>query len=389
MMDYKGVEQRCQEKTMIGIYGHWAASIVGDESPVNSFRNSKWTDVEAWRLHAKTKLEERLARPHIGPTPRVAVEAQYTYDNLYIEELSWQLPYGPRTRAVFLKPAAANGRLPAIIGLHDHAGNKYFGKEKITRLGDTQHTMMVKHQDRSYGGRSWANELAKLGYAVLVHDAYAFGSRRVLVEDVHPIPGSPSDPGSDDMADIQAYNQWAADHEHIMAKSLFCAGTTWPGVFASEDRVALDILSSRADVDAERLGCAGLSGGGLRTVFLAGCDDRIRCAVCVGMMTTWRDYLLYKSHAHTWMVYVPLLPKELDYPEILGLRAPLPTMVLNNWQDHLFTPTEMERADQILRKVYEKAGNAEHYRCNFYPGPHKFDQEMQQEAFAWFDRWLK
>ena len=35
----------------------------------------------------------------------------------------------------------------------------------------------------------------------------------------------------------------------------------------------------------------GLSGGGLRTVYLAGTDDRIACACCVGMMTTWLDYL--------------------------------------------------------------------------------------------------
>jgi hypothetical protein len=138
-----------------------------------------------------------------------------------------------------------------------------------------------------------------------------------------------------------------------------------------------------------RIGCAGLSGGGLRTVMLAGLDDRIKCAVCVGMMTTWRDYVLNKSYTHTWMCYVPLLPGELDYPEILGLRAPLPTLVLNDIDDQLFTLPEMERADSILQEVYAKAGAADHYRAGFYPGPHKFDVPMQEEAFAWFDQWLK
>ena len=37
-----------------------------------------------------------------------------------------------------------------------------------------------------------------------------------------------------------------------MAKSLFSAGTTWPGVFFAEDQKALDILCSRDDVDANR-----------------------------------------------------------------------------------------------------------------------------------------
>jgi len=390
LKNYKTPEpQPLNEQTMIGAYGHWAASIVGDGYGQHSFLNSKWSDIELWRKRARTKLEECLARPKISFAPQVTVDAQYTYDDLYIEELSWQLHYGPRTKAIFLKPTLAKGKLPGIVGLHDHAGNKYFGKDKITCLGRTQHAMMVQHQDHYYSGRAWANELAKLGYAVLVHDAFAFGSRKVHLDDVPSVIAEQMDTCTDEISAIQSYNRWAAEHESIMAKSLFCAGTTWPGVFATEDQVALDILSSRSDVDPDRIGCAGLSGGGLRTVFLAGCDDRIRCAVCVGMMTTWRDYLLYKSHTHTWMVYVPTLPLEMDYPEILSLRAPLPTMVLNNWQDQLFTPTEMERADQMIKKVYEKAGNKENYRCSFYPGPHKFDRDMQQEAFAWFERWLK
>jgi dienelactone hydrolase len=187
---------------------------------------------------------------------------------------------------------------------------------------------------------------------------------------------------------IAAYNTWAAQQETVVAKSLFCAGLTWPGVFLWEDQRALDYLCSRPDVDAKRVGCAGLSGGGLRTVFLAGSDDRIAAAVCVGMMTTWRDYLLSKSHTHTWMCYVPGLPRDLDYPEILGLRVPLPTMVLNDIEDQLFTLPEMQRADRMLRDVFRKADAADRYRCSFYPGPHKFDLAMQKEAFEWFDRWL-
>ena len=106
-------------------------------------------------------------------------------------------------------------------------------------------------------------------------------------------------------------------------------------------------------------------------------------------MSTWRDYLLHKSHTHTWMCYVPGLPRDLDYPEILGLRVPLPTLVQNNDDDPLFTLPEMKRADDILGEVFEKAGSPERYRCSFYPGDHKFDVEMQAEAFDWFDQWLK
>ena len=105
-------------------------------------------------------------------------------------------------------------------------------------------------------------------------------------------------------------------------------------------------------------------------------------------MTTWRDYLLNKG-THTWMICVPLLPHDLDYPEILGLRVPRPTLVQNNNEDALFTVPEMQRADEMLRAVYQKANALENYRCTFYSGPHKFDLEMQAEAFDWLSRWLK
>jgi dienelactone hydrolase len=373
----------------IGLYGSWAAGLVPDGPAAYSFRRPQFTDIDQWREQARTRLRERLAQPDTGGVPEVTVHRVYEYDGLHIEELSWQLPYGAPTQAYFLKPANASGPLPGILGLHCHGGNKYFGARKIVRSSDDQHPDMVAHQAHYYGGRAWANEIAKRGYAVLVHDAFDFASRRVLVEGViEPVRGGLTDANPEDSANIATYNQWAGNHEHVLAKALFCAGTTWPGVFSAEDQRALDVLCARADVDATRVGCAGLSGGGLRTVMLAGLDLRIKCAVCAGMMTTWRDYLFNKVQTHTWMCYIPLLPNELDYPEILALRAPLPTLVLNNIEDSLFTMPEMQRADSIMAEVYAKAGATGHYRCTFYPGGHKFDQPMQAEAFAWFDRWL-
>jgi dienelactone hydrolase len=374
--------------TMIGAYGPWFADRLPDP-PALSLRRGAFTDVVAWKEAARTRLLERLAMPDLGSTPSVTVTQTCYYDGLDIEHLSWQLPYGPSTQALLLKPAGASGPLPGILALHDHAGNKYFGLRKITRAGD-QHPLMADHQHDYYGGRAWANEIAKQGYVVLVPDAFPFGSRRVRLADVPAeLCGALADPQDHDIAGIAVYNAWAANHESVMSKSLLCGGTTWPGVYLAEDRMALDILCARPEVNPERVGCGGLSGGGMRTVFLGGADERIRCAVCVGLMTTWRDCLLNKSYTHTWMLYVPLLPNELDFPEILGLRVPLPTMVLNNRQDRLFTLSEMERADETLAQVYAKAEAPERYRCHFYDGPHKFDLEMQADAFAWFDRWLK
>ncbi len=380
-------------KSIIGHYGSWAAGLRADP-PALSLRANRNKKLANWRKEATAKTLELVARPQIGTVPKVTVEKKYAYDGLDIEELSWQLPYGRSTKAMLLKPQGITKKLPAILGLHDHGGNKYFGKDKITRSSDAQHPLMQAHQAEYYEGRAWANELAKRGYVVLVADTFAFGSRRVRYEDMAGITwGTLKDSDKQDAnikspQEIAAYNAWASDHEHVMSKSLFCAGTTWPGVTLAEDQMALTILSQRPEVDSERLGCMGLSGGGLRTVYLGGLDERIKCAVPVGFMSTWSDFLLHKAYTHTWMIYTPLLPNYLEFPEIMGLRVPLPTLVLNNNQDQLYTLPEMQRSDEILREVYQIAGASDAYQTKFYEGEHKFDEAMQADAFAWFDRWL-
>ncbi len=382
------------QQSLIGQYGPWAASLMDDPAPL-SFRHRKWTDLEQWRKMAREKMLELVAMPDAGGVPDVTVKNKYVYDGLDIEEISWQLPYGRPTEAILLKPQGAKGPLPAILGLHDHGGNKYLGKRKITRTSDSPPDFVIAHQEESYEGLAWANEIAKRGYVVLVHDAFAFASRRVFYKDVAGVEWGPnnvdgkSDADPENPKNIEAYNAWAGAHEDIMSKSLFCGGTTWPGVFLAEDKKALDVLSKRPDVDPGRIGCGGLSGGGLRTVYLGGSDPRIKCAVCAGFMTTWNDFLLNKSYTHTWMTYTPLLPRYMDFPEILGLRVPLPTMTLNDIDDDLYTMDGMTRADQILTELYAKAGAADHYDGRFYPGPHKLDAKMQKDAFDWFDRWLK
>jgi len=379
-------------QTMLGAYGEWAAGVVGEGPGQLSFRQPRFRaqSLDGWRRQARQRVKELLLMPEGGGAPRAALQHQFEFDGLHVEHLQWSLPYGPPTEAVFFKPLGAEGRLPAVLALHDHGGVKYFGLRKISRLSHDLHPMMKRHQQNYYGGVAWANELARRGYAVLVHDAFLFGSRRILLADVPEVIRRGLKEVTDESEDqITAYNTWAAQQETNVAKSLLCGGLTWPGVFLWEDQRALDYLCSRPDVDAARVGCAGLSGGGLRTVFLAGSDDRIRSAVCVGMMTTWRDYLLNKSYTHTWMCYVPGLPRDLDYPEVLGLRVPLPTLVQNDMEDPLFTLQEAQRADRIMSEIYRKADAANRYRCTFYPGPHKFDLPMQKEAFEWFDRWLK
>ncbi len=399
---------------LLGSYGLWASNFAGKEPGELSLLNSKWSSMEELRPKARRKVQELISMPAIVKKPAVKKIRSYRYNELQIEELTWQLPYGPPTEAVFMKPARSDRALPGIVALHDHGGVKYFGKRKIMRTAEKTHPLMLKHQRDYYGDRTWANEIAKRGYGVLIHDIFPFESRRIASSD---IPGyvvtrmmqpplqikemTPEDllrtepitdfevSSREGEEEIAAYNSFGEQHEHIIAKGLFSSGLTWPGLFIAEDLFALEYLCSRPDIDQERVGCCGLSGGGTRTNLLAGLDDRIRCSVTAGFMTTWRDFAINVNYTHTWMIYIPLLPRFMDYPEILGMRAPLPSLVLATDRDPLFTLEEVKRAAYILKSIYAKAGAADSFKFSLYRGPHKFDVPMQEEAFRWFDRWLE
>ena len=154
------------------------------------------------------------------------------------------------------------------------------------------------------------------------------------------------------------------------------------GVVSFEDRVALNYLLSRADVNSERIGCIGLSGGGNRAALLSATYEGIRATVIIGLMTTY-SALLDHNMSHTWMLFPFGWSRHGDWPDIAACRAPMPLLVQYDLQDDLFTESGMREAHIRLQGHYANSGNPNEYIGQFYPGPHKFDLEMQSAAFEW------
>ena len=103
---------------MVGAYGPWLSEkVLGDGPARLSFRTGRWKSLDEWRTVARERAWERIAPVDQGGKPEVRVESTKEFDGLHIERLSWQLPGGPRTEAVFLKPAGAAGPLPASASL--------------------------------------------------------------------------------------------------------------------------------------------------------------------------------------------------------------------------------------------------------------------------------
>ncbi|MDQ7991222.1 MAG: hypothetical protein AAGC63_00375 [Propionicimonas sp.] len=302
------------------------------------------------------------------------------------QELAWSVGYGPRTRAVVLRPAGVTGRLPGILALHDHSGFKFLGLEKVADIPGAP-DYLRSHRDSYYGGRAYANDLARAGFTVLVHDTFAWGSRRFPLEAM-PAPirrlADAAEPGDGLLpAEVAGYNAAAAAHELMIEKYCALLGTTFAGVVSHEDRVAANYLLSRDDVDPARLGCIGLSGGGNRAALLLATHDQIAAAAIVALMSSYDGLLDHNVAGHTWMLFPHGWARHGDWPDIAASRAPLPLLVQYARGDELFTAEGMAAADERLRSHYAGAGDSDAYIAQWYDGPHRFDVAMQAAAFAW------
>src|SRR5262249_48799557 len=142
---------------------------------------------DQWRARAHASLVRILGRTPLRPRLQVESDGVIEHEGVRMEKLRWQLPYGPPTEALFLIPISSRGRLPALLALQDHGGFKYFGKEKVVEQpDDAARAALADIREKCYGGSCWATRAARHGYAVLVHDVFPWGSRRIRIEDLHP-----------------------------------------------------------------------------------------------------------------------------------------------------------------------------------------------------------
>jgi dienelactone hydrolase len=156
-----------------------------------------------------------------------------------------------------------------------------------------------------------------------------------------------------------------------------------------DDIRTVDYLVTRPEVDPERIGCCGLSVGGFRSAHLAGLDPRIKAAVVVGWMSTYGSMLQNKLTSIGFMKVVPGLYRYMDLPDVVSMNVPGGLMVINGTKDQLFPLDGVHAAFDKIAAVYKKAGVPDRFQGVTYDGPHEFNIEMQEKAFAWLDRWLK
>ncbi len=327
----------------------------------------------------------RLLGVHRRPVPSVVHEGERTVDGVHIRRLRWRVGFGPDTTGWLLRPAGVRGDLPGALGLHCHGGVRSVGGEQLVDLGDGSSPRAAQLRAGWYADRAPANALARRGFAVLVHDAFSWGSRRFdlsapsprLATTLEAYAARWREQGSAPDADEQ-FDLASSLHEDTVAKAAGTLGQTFAGAVLTDDLVALDILARSPGIDPDRLSTFGFSGGGGRSLLLAALDHRVEASVVTCMMATFSSLVPSYLDAHSWLLHVPGLWSFSDWPDLAAV-ARARFLVQYRLDDPLFPDAGMRSAHQRLRTL---PATASRYTGDFSAGGHEFDVPMQDRAFA-------
>ena len=335
---------------------------------------------------AGTELGRVLGLRQQSPEPPAVVEeGEERRDGVLIRRLRWSVGYGPDTVAWLLRPAGVRRSLPGVLGMHCHGGVRSVGAEQLVDLGPASRARAVWLRGTAYAGRAPANDLARAGHVVLVHDAFSWGSRRFDLS--RPTPRLAARLAAQDAlwqqqgvrpTEDERFDLASGLHEDTVAKAAGALGQTFAGAVVTDDLVALRVLAAADGVDPARLGTFGFSGGGGRSLLLAALDHRVRAAVVTCMMATFASLVPAELDTHSWLLHVPGLWSFSDWPD-LTQQGRARFLVQYGEEDELFPPAGMRAAHDHL--VHRHAGTVR-YRGSFHRGGHVFDAAMQEEAWA-------
>lgn len=166
-------------------------------------------------------------------------------------------------------------------------------------------------------------------------------------------------------------------------------GYTPAGVEAWNCVRALDYLQSRPEVDGDRLGVTGRSGGGAYSWWIAAIDDRIKAAVPVAGITDLQNHVVDGTvEGHCDCMFM-VNTYRWDYPQVAALVASGPLLISNTDRDRIFPLDGVVRTHAKVRKIYDFYKASDKLALNITAGPHKDTQELRVHAFRWLNHHLK
>ena len=271
-----------------------------------------------------------------------------------------------RIKAYLLVPKSINGKIPAIVAAHQHAGQFHWGKCEPAGLDGKS--------EYFYG-----HELAARGYVVICPDHIGFEERW---------------PGEDEVKKRGFNDRRDAGRAYQceLVLKAYSVGSTMQAKYISDLSAAVDILCGLLYVDGERIGVIGHSIGGLESLWLTFYDRRVKAGVSNCGFTTMKSGLDNQNFNYAFVAECTFgLIDAGDTPALLEQIAEnnKAFMMINGTQDLLYNFMEGVYANRDAAiKAYAEKGISEKFQSIVFDGGHTFPDEIRKQAYEFLDRWL-
>jgi dienelactone hydrolase len=241
-----------------------------------------------------------------------------------------------------LEPKNAPRPLPVVICVPGHGR----GVDDIVGLDDKGQ----ERTDKAGYMHDYAIQVVEQGAAAFAIEPLAFGYRRDPINSSRGLNANACQPA---------------------AGAALLLGETMIGWRVYDVMRAIDLIETRPSLDAKRVGCMGISGGGTCSLFAAALEERLRAAFVSGYLCTFRDSIL--SLAHCMDNYVPGILNWAEMSDIAGLIAPRALFAETGEKDRIFPVAGFRESATAVKKVYEVFGAPNQFGSAIHSGEHVFD----------------
>ena len=302
---------------------------------------------EGWR-ERRRHVRKALAEA-VGPFPEraalnVEVHGTLRRDGYRVEKLTYESVPGFYVTAALFVPDELDAPAPGILFCSGHAAEGF--------RAPAYQTMILNLVDK--------------GFVVLAFDPVGQGDR--LQYDVETVGGP------------------TKQHSYPGAQGFLLGGSParqmiWDGIRG------LDVLASRDEVDAERLGVTGRSGGGTQTAYIAAFDDRVAAAAPEAYITTMERLLSSAGPQDVEQIFLHSIQRGLEHADFILARAPKPTLVIATTRD-FFSIQGARETHAEMKRAYAALGKPDAVKLVEDDAPHASTRKNREAMYAFFQETL-
>ena len=146
----------------------------------------------------------------------------------------------------------------------------------------------------------------------------------------------------------------------------------------------LDLLAARPEVDDEKMGVTGISGGGSQSWFIAAADPRVKAVSPVCGASTLEAQITSRTIDDHCDCMMPINSYQIDFQNIGALIAPRPLLIGQADRDGWFTIESVRRLHEDIKKVYDLYGSSKNIGFIETPGGHSYHKTSRELIFSFF-----